>query len=62
MDNFYKIIIQGGITEISFTRKPTYTETEKIIDELSEKYPYELRLWDLTGINFNFNWSSRRLF
>ena len=44
-----------GVTTIRFTTAPTYQDVVGIIDELVDKYPYEIRLWDLSCINFDFS-------
>ncbi len=45
---------KNGVTRIQFFENPTYAETQAIIDDLSENYPYEKRLWILTTIRLNF--------
>lgn len=50
MSKIYNIRHKDGITYIGFTRRPVYKELVKIIDDIAENYPYELRLWDLSVV------------
>lgn len=54
MSNFYLIDYVNGITRIQFSKKPTYSETKTVIDDIAENYPYEKRLWLLDNIKFDF--------
>ena len=50
----YKIEHVNGITKIRFKKRPTYSEVASIIDDIAEHFPYEKRLWDLSGSDFDF--------
>jgi len=54
MSDRYQISHNDGITKIKFLVKPSYDQVKLIIDDISENYPYEKRLWDLSEINFDF--------
>lgn len=54
MSNNYSIEFVNGITRIQFFNKPSYSETQAVIDDIAENFPYEKRLWDLSNIKFNF--------
>ena len=51
----YTIEHKDGITTIRFTAKPTYSEVQGVIDDIVENHPYNLRLWDFSNIEFDFN-------
>jgi glutaredoxin len=55
MSKTHKITHNDGITKIKFLVSPSYGQVKSIIDEVSEKYPYEKRLWDLSEIKFDFS-------
>lgn len=59
MSKGYHISVTGGITIIQLNHNPSYDLVKSIIDELSEKELYLLRLWDLRGTNFD--WSTDML-
>jgi len=54
MSEKYLIEYKNGVTRIQFFKNPTYAETQTIINDLSENYPYEKRLWILTNVRLNF--------
>ena len=49
----HSIETEDGITRIRFSRRPTYEECRAAVDDLADNYPYERRLWDFSGINFD---------
>ena len=53
MPAFYSITYENGITQIKFTRKPTYSELQIIVDDIAENFSYRKRLWDLSNIYFD---------
>ena len=57
MSDTYIIKYSKGITEIKFLVSPTLKQVMSIIDDISENYPYEKRLWDLSEIQFDFTTS-----
>ena len=55
-----KIESKNGITTIKVLKNPTYKDLQIIIDELAEDNLYELRLWDLSNIDFNLDMNNIR--
>lgn len=54
MSKNYKIEYLNGITRVEFLTKPTFEDGIAAIDDISENYPYEKRLWDLSKTEFDF--------
>ena len=54
MDNKYLIEHVDGITRIEFSKNPTYSDAQDVIDEIADNFPYEKRLWDFSKIRFDF--------
>ena len=46
---------KNGITTIRFTGRPSYIECQSAIDDIVEHYPYDLRLWDFSNIEFDLS-------
>jgi hypothetical protein len=57
MTEKYKIEHVDGVTRIKFFSKPSYEDTQMVIDEIAANYPYDKRLWDLTNVDFDFTMS-----
>ena len=55
MKKKYTVEHENGITTVRFSEKPTFEEVQGVIDDLVENYPYDLRVWDLSNIDFNFS-------
>ena len=51
----YTVEHKDGITTIRFTDRPSYIEVQGVIDAIVEHYPYDLRLWDFSNIEFDFS-------
>ena len=54
------ITVDNGITTIRFDAAPTYEEVRQVIAEIAADYPYEIRLWDFSNIEFDFSMSDIR--
>lgn len=54
MKSFYTIEYRDGITRVQFSKRPTFSDAQSVIDDIVENYPYERRLWDLSNIKFDF--------
>ena len=54
------ITVDNGITTIRFDTAPTYEEVARVIAEIAARYPYEIRLWDFSNIEFDFSMSEIR--
>ena len=50
----YLIEHVNGITQIQFYIKPTYSDAQAVIDDITDNFPYEKRLWDFSKISFDF--------
>jgi len=61
MDKTHEIIYEGGVTVVKFIMKPSFDQVKLIIDDISENYSYEKRLWDLSEIDFDFTTEEIRL-
>ena len=48
MDKNHSIDTTGGIITVRFNREPGFEEICLAIDDVADKYPGELRLWDLS--------------
>lgn len=49
------ITMDGDITVIQFRSQPTPAEGKIILSQLAEKFPYQLRLWDMRNIVMNMS-------
>ena len=54
------ITVDNGVTTIRFDAAPAYEAVRQVIDEIAAKYPYEIRLWDFSNIEFDFSMSDIR--
>ena len=54
MDEKYTIEHVDSITRIEFSKNPTYSDAQDVIDEIADNFPYERRLWDFSKIRFDF--------
>ena len=54
MSKIYLIEHVNGITSIRFSKNPTYSDAQTVIDDIAENFPYTKRLWDFTNIKFDF--------
>ena len=60
MASIYSIDHIDGITEVRFSRAPSYADTRAAIDDIIANYPYDRRLWDLSHIDFDFTMDELR--
>lgn len=54
MSKVYVIEHVDGITKIHFSKKPTYSDAQTVIDDIVDNFPYTKRLWDFSKIKFDF--------
>ena len=55
MPKIHTITHKEGITKVKFLVAPSYDQVKSIIDEITENYPYEKRLWDISEVDFDFS-------
>ena len=55
MSDKFNISLEGEITVIEFLAETSYNEVKTMLDDVSENYPYEKRLFDMSNIKFNFS-------
>ena len=60
MKDIFTIEKINRITSIRFKKAPILDDLKRIIDLLADNYPYEKRLWDLSGIGFDLSTSDIR--
>lgn len=54
MDKNYTISVTDKITKVCFLKEPTVEDILNSIDDITENYSAELRLWDIScGINLS---------
>lgn len=53
MTQVHSIEIRNGITTVRFPRRPSLEECRAGVDDLADNYPYERRIWDMRGIDFD---------